>query len=235
MDYQRIYNELIYSAINDPKLDEYKELHHILPRCMGGTNDKENLVYLTAKQHFISHWLLYRIHRTTKLAHAWYSMCRIGKGQDARRVNSTYYKYAKENRSKHLSIESKGANNHFYGKTHSKETRKKMSVIQKELRLWESFSEEHKSKLLESQKKPKSKEHKIKIGRKGLVMLQNIDTLEIIRVPKSDVRYKDNKWVNPKQITPEQKFKCEWCDVITTKGNLSRWHNQNCKHKKLNP
>ena len=30
----------------------------------------------------------------------------------------------------------------------------------------------------------------------------------------------------------EKKYKCDWCDVITTKGNIIRWHNDNCKYKK---
>lgn len=29
------------------------------------------------------------------------------------------------------------------------------------------------------------------------------------------------------------KIKCQYCDVITTKGNLTRWHNGNCKNKLL--
>lgn len=36
----------------------YYEKHHILPRSLGGTNDKENLVLLTSREHFLCHWLL---------------------------------------------------------------------------------------------------------------------------------------------------------------------------------
>jgi hypothetical protein len=36
----------------------YTELHHIVPQSMGGSNDKENLVELSAREHFICHWLL---------------------------------------------------------------------------------------------------------------------------------------------------------------------------------
>jgi hypothetical protein len=39
----------------------YTELHHIIPQSMGGSNDKENLVELTAREHFICHWLLIRM------------------------------------------------------------------------------------------------------------------------------------------------------------------------------
>lgn len=37
---------------------EYKERHHIIPKCMGGTNDKDNLIDLYAREHFIAHKLL---------------------------------------------------------------------------------------------------------------------------------------------------------------------------------
>lgn len=35
--------------------NEYHERHHILPKCLGGTDDKENLIDLYAKEHFIAH------------------------------------------------------------------------------------------------------------------------------------------------------------------------------------
>ena len=38
--------------------NEYHERHHILPKCLGGTDDKENLIDLYAKEHFIAHQLL---------------------------------------------------------------------------------------------------------------------------------------------------------------------------------
>ena len=39
-------------------VDGYFELHHILPRCMGGLDEDTNLVLLTAKEHYIAHLLL---------------------------------------------------------------------------------------------------------------------------------------------------------------------------------
>jgi hypothetical protein len=53
------YQNLIQKAKNR-KLDDtvYKENHHILPRCLGGNNDNENLVFLTLREHYIAHLLL---------------------------------------------------------------------------------------------------------------------------------------------------------------------------------
>lgn len=40
------------------KLLGYVEKHHILPRCIGGGNQKNNLVFLTAREHFVAYRFL---------------------------------------------------------------------------------------------------------------------------------------------------------------------------------
>ena len=61
MNYTKIYNSLIEKAQNR-ELSGYKEVHHITPRCLGGSDDKSNLVALTAREHFIAHKLLTKIY-----------------------------------------------------------------------------------------------------------------------------------------------------------------------------
>lgn len=61
MNYQKIYN-LIITRGKNRILDSYKEKHHIIPKCLGGTNDISNIVELTAKEHFICHLLLCEIY-----------------------------------------------------------------------------------------------------------------------------------------------------------------------------
>jgi 5-methylcytosine-specific restriction endonuclease McrA len=57
--YTRIYYSLIKKAqIRIVDSSTYIEKHHIIPKSFGGTNKKENLVALTAREHFICHWLL---------------------------------------------------------------------------------------------------------------------------------------------------------------------------------
>ena len=36
----------------------YSENHHIIPKCLGGTDSKDNTIFLTAREHFICHLLL---------------------------------------------------------------------------------------------------------------------------------------------------------------------------------
>ena len=61
MNYQRIHDAIIDRARNRT-LHGYREKHHVIPRCLGGTNQNTNLVNLTAREHFIIHKLLCEIY-----------------------------------------------------------------------------------------------------------------------------------------------------------------------------
>lgn len=67
MNYQKIYENLI-SARRESKFTngEYTELHHIIPKCLGGNNTSRNLVRLTAREHFLAHRLLSKIYPGSK-------------------------------------------------------------------------------------------------------------------------------------------------------------------------
>jgi hypothetical protein len=58
--YTKYYNLLTERAKNRT-LTDYTERHHIIPQSLGGSNDKANLVDLTAREHFICHWLLIKM------------------------------------------------------------------------------------------------------------------------------------------------------------------------------
>lgn len=53
----RRYYNIIDSARSRENLG-YVEKHHVIPKCMGGNNDPDNIIALTAREHFICHRLL---------------------------------------------------------------------------------------------------------------------------------------------------------------------------------
>jgi hypothetical protein len=58
------YSNIYYKIIAKAKYrvtDEYTEHHHIIPESMGGPTTAENMVHLTAREHFICHWLLVKM------------------------------------------------------------------------------------------------------------------------------------------------------------------------------
>lgn len=59
MDYKRIYEEFIEHRKILPKLEGvYYERHHIVARCMGGGDEPENLIDLTAEDHYMAHKIM---------------------------------------------------------------------------------------------------------------------------------------------------------------------------------
>ena len=99
MDYVKIYNDLIErSYIRKNKEDEYYETHHIIPKCIGGSNDKHNLCRLTPEEHFLAHQLLIKIYPDNyKLVLAVSLMCMHN---TKRRINNKRYGWVKRKLSK---------------------------------------------------------------------------------------------------------------------------------------
>ncbi len=65
MDYNTIYNNFMQSRKNRTlDIDTKYEQHHIIPRSMGGTDAPSNLVYLTVKEHYVAHKLLWKANPT---------------------------------------------------------------------------------------------------------------------------------------------------------------------------
>ncbi len=58
--YTQTYFAIIEKARQSPPSD-YGEFHHVMPRSLGGTNAKSNIVKLSARQHFVCHLLLVKM------------------------------------------------------------------------------------------------------------------------------------------------------------------------------
>lgn len=78
----------------------YYEAHHIVPKSLGGTNNKENIVLLNAKEHFIVHILLPKMCISMKhiqqMLNALFRMKQKTKHQQERYFNARLYEYAKK-------------------------------------------------------------------------------------------------------------------------------------------
>ncbi len=97
MNYRRIYTDIVNNAKADVvnRTTGYFEKHHILPKSLGGCDTTENLVKLTAKEHFICHWLLVKMYDkgTIERKKMLYALWRMQSINDChkRYVNSRVY------------------------------------------------------------------------------------------------------------------------------------------------
>lgn len=107
--YTRIYYQIIDRAV--PRtLVGYKEKHHIIPQSLGGSNDNSNLVHLTAREHFICHWLLTKMTESDDRAKMVYALRMMSVTNDQQQRYTTqitarvYETYRKEHATNHSRI-----------------------------------------------------------------------------------------------------------------------------------
>lgn len=127
MNYKKIYDNLIETRSNQTlQLHDYYENHHIVPKCLGGSDDKRNLVKLTFREHYLAHWLLAKHYNNKKLWNA-FSMMVVGSNKHTRIKNGRAFQRAKIARVLGMT----GENNPMYGKeshckSHTEETKEKI-------------------------------------------------------------------------------------------------------------
>lgn len=105
MNYSKHYNVLIERA-KHRKISGYMENHHIIPKCVGGNNTKENIVSLTPEEHYVAHQLLIRIYPDNrKLIFSANMMCVRNNGQSR---NNKRYGWLRKKMASALSKEAAG-------------------------------------------------------------------------------------------------------------------------------
>lgn len=80
MNYRIIYDDLI-ERVRVRIAPAVSEQHHVLPRCLGGTDDQNNLVHLTPEEHYVAHQLLVKLYDDPRLVFAANMMTVNGMGQ----------------------------------------------------------------------------------------------------------------------------------------------------------
>ena len=108
MNYEKIYHSIIEKA-KTRILTEYFEEHHIIPKSLGGNNSKENKAILTAREHFVCHWLLWKFSKgkdKIKMGHA-FGMMRYHSSTN-RYYTSIGYEIARKAHSLSASLHHKG-------------------------------------------------------------------------------------------------------------------------------
>lgn len=92
----------------------YKESHHKIPKCIGGTNLKSNLVDLTPEEHYVAHQLLVKMYPNNKLlVHAAVMMTVYSKNNIR---NNKLYGWLRRKNSEEISKNQTGSGNSQFGK-----------------------------------------------------------------------------------------------------------------------
>lgn len=104
-NYLKHYNQLCSTRkllARSKQDDVYYEKHHIIPKSLGGSNSANNLILLTAREHYVAHLLLYNHYKTIggddfrKMSFALVSMASTNKNLSRDILNSRQYALIKE-------------------------------------------------------------------------------------------------------------------------------------------
>ena len=235
MHYQKIHDQIISRAQLEKRNKNqgtYYERHHIIPKCIGGNDDVCNLVLLTAREHFLIHWLLHRIHPTNhKLAFAFSRSAQINNKDREFTPSSRAYEEARTA----LSIASKENNTGYSpsvstrlkisqsnkGKIPSIETRKKISEARLERKIlpWnkglkmpkQMYKDRHGMKGMNHTQESKNKMSVFRLGKKPG---------NIRRIVQIDLNFKIIKYFESISIA-QKEAKAPSCHVVA-KSNLTK-------------
>lgn len=257
MNYKQIYDSLIKStkSKNRSRKDNILyENHHILPRCMNGNNNAENLVLLTPKEHFVAHHLLCKMYNSELLNFAFWSMCNQKSNGRTYKITAVVYARAKEKFSQMQSGRMSGENNPHYKKIWTDEERKiaaeRTKLIRKNKK-WGLSEEEKQNRVvrMSGENNPNfGKERSIdhianwkesRTGGAGWVISEERKKLLSVQMsgdgnPMYGKTHSEaTKELMRLRAINRPKLTCPHCGKISSKTNSKRWHFDNC-HLLLN-
>ena len=242
--YEIWYNQITDNA-KDRVLDTYTESHHIIPVSLGGEDTADNLVNLTAREHFICHWLLTKF--TTgqdryKMINALRMMRAENPNQQRYKtqITSRVYENLKE---EYAALQSKlrsGKGNGFYGKTHTPEAREKI----RQANLGNQITEEQRQKIVMAKKgvkrEPFSDEWKQKMRESKQGANNHRYGVEVSKDTRSKIsealkgRKQSEELIKKRadavRGSKREKKLCVHCDQLVAVNGYARWHGDNCKH-----
>lgn len=134
LNYQAIYDSICYRGqVRTLPPGTYVEKHHIVPKCLNGSNQKENITRLTAREHFLCHYILaIKLYPDNhKLMYALWAMCKLENKYQNRNISSKTYEQTRIIYSKFQSERVKGKGNPRYGKLVTQETHEKLKEKRK--------------------------------------------------------------------------------------------------------
>ena len=260
MNYKLHYEKLIKRAVQRGKIDEFTESHHILPRCMGGTDDADNLVDLLPREHYIAHLLLVKIY--PDVSGLWFAAHMMASTKNKnQRMTNRHYDWVRNQFIKRISSAVKDSSARKYGFK---------SYLDQVEHIWQIYVDE---RISANRISAKLKIPSANICRSlNVYLLMNPSYIDLYEEIRYEIKSNNSKHTraniskeseerrinatrmfdyskrdaklssermgvnNPNfgNRTPKQILTCPHCEFTGGSGSIHRWHFDNCKRLKIN-
>jgi hypothetical protein len=229
-------------------LKTYTESHHIVPRSLGGGDEADNLVNLTAREHFVCHWLLVKM--TTgqdhhKMLNALRMMRAEKQGQQRynTKITARVYESIKQEYAELQSKQFTGTGNGMFGKHHTQEAKDKIRQKNLGKKLTPEQIEKLKKAIIDKKKPPITDEHRAKLSVAQSGKNNPRYGVEVSEETRAKISEKAKgrkqsaetvqKKANAIRGLKREKKLCPHCDQLVAVNGYARWHGANCRHNNL--
>jgi hypothetical protein len=229
MDYQKIYNSLCINSFNRINTGNVTERHHIVPKCMGGTDSISNIAILTPKEHFIAHKLLCEIYpNNSKLSYALWAMMNLNNRYQDRKYTISSREYERM-RNIYIKLQMNPKSEEHkkkISKSWTDDRRKQASIKLTEY----NKTRVHPLKGKQHTELTKQKIRKANTGRNHSdETKQKLKNYNVGRTLSDETKQKMRLAATNRKI-----IKCPYCDMISKSvSNMNRYHFNNCKYSNM--
>jgi len=204
------YTNTYYKIIDRAKTRDitgYTEKHHIIPKSLGGSNSKDNLVKLTAREHFICHLLLSKMTDGTNRQKMFLALKMLTRLKNKICITSKQFET--------IRINANNAHKMFRaGVKLSDATKEKLSIIN----TGKKYGRRSEATCLKISKATKGKSKSIEHREKAIKNLK--------RIPKGSTLSEEHK-ANMRK--PKLVIECPHCYKQGGNSQMKRYHFDKCK------
>ena len=246
--YIQWYNQITQNG--KQRREGYTECHHIIPRSLGGTHDTDNLTNLTAREHFICHWLLTKIYATGEAHWKMLNAFRMMRAENPRqqryqtKITSRVYENLKREYSVLQSQRVAGKNNPMYGDKfyRSEEGKQRQSKAisgdsngakQTDARIKISESKRGKQRAPFSDKWLAKLKEAHRGERNGMHGKKHTDETKELMRQRAIGRQQSVETIQKKadaiRGSKREKRLCPHCQQMIAVNGYARWHGPNCR------
>lgn len=247
--YKKWYQQITQNGKTSRKPGD--ERHHILPRSLGGSDEVSNIAFITAREHFICHWLLTKIYPTGEEHWKMINAFRMMRAENPRqqryttKITARVYENLKKEYSKIQSQRVSGENNPMHGNKFFRSEEGKKRQRQAVSGENNGAKQDQSRKKISKSKLGKNRQPFNNQWKDNLSKNHKSKKLDFNGLLSEETRRKIGDKIRGRKQTDEEKARrgaanigkkrekvhCIHCNQMVAVNGYARWHGDRCRNR----